>query len=91
MGARPEKPVKSTVLDFKNVPPAGGCGTERRRFTLENSKMELLFALKKELLRLQKIDEMSCLLYTSRVPRDEVKLALASYYGVTIQELFFKP
>ena len=26
-----------------------------------------------------------------RVPRDEVKLALASYYGVTIQELFFKP
>lgn len=25
-----------------------------------------------------------------RIPRDEVKLALASYYGVTIQDLFFK-
>ena len=24
-----------------------------------------------------------------RVPRDEVKLALANYYGVTIQDIFF--
>ena len=24
-----------------------------------------------------------------RIPRDEVKLALASYYGVTIQDIFF--
>ena len=24
-----------------------------------------------------------------RIPRDEIKLRLASYYGVTVQELFF--
>ena len=24
-----------------------------------------------------------------RVPRDEIKLALANYYGATIQEIFF--
>ena len=26
-----------------------------------------------------------------RIPRDEVKLALASYYGVTVQDIFFSP
>ena len=26
-----------------------------------------------------------------RIPSDEVKLALASYYGVTIQDIFFSP
>lgn len=26
-----------------------------------------------------------------RVPRDEIKLALANYYGATIQDIFFSP
>ena len=26
-----------------------------------------------------------------RMPRDEAKLALASYYGITIDDLFFNP
>lgn len=26
-----------------------------------------------------------------RVPRDEIKVRLAKYYGITVQELFFSP
>lgn len=29
--------------------------------------------------------------YGERVPGDEVKIKLASYYGVSVEELFFKP
>lgn len=27
----------------------------------------------------------------NRIPRDEIKLALSSYYGISVQALFFDP
>ncbi len=60
-------------------------GEALKRLRGEKSREEVAFA--------NKISVSALAMYESgkRMPRDEIKMALANYYGVSIESLFFAP